>query len=65
MTPTQPRPAAPPLILIIPQSTLETMPTHLAVGIRGCEAQYHAGTWFVTVTSDVYGQWPKERQPTP
>lgn len=58
---TQPSPTAaqPLLILIIPQDALETMPTAIAVGIRGCEAAYAGGKYFVTIPSEVYNQWPK------
>lgn len=48
---------APPLILIIKESVIERMPAANAAGIRGCEAQYHAGAYYITVPADVYSQW--------
>ena len=57
-TPT-PQPALVPLILVIPQSALDKMPAATVAGIRGCEAQYHRGTWYVTVPPETYRQWPR------
>lgn len=61
-TPTQP--AAPPLILIIPQAALETMPAATLAGIQDCEKQYRAGKYYFTVPPAVYAAW-REPQPTP
>lgn len=63
---TTPPPAGcdrPTLILIIPQAALDTMPAATMAGIRGCEAQYHAGRYYVTVPAEVYAAWPKEPNP--
>lgn len=56
--PTLPRGSDDPtLILCIPQSRLETLPSALAEGIRGLEAAYHGGTYYVTVPASVYAGW--------
>lgn len=60
MTIHQPRPVEsrdPLLILIIPQSALETIPADLSAGMRGCEAVYQRGIYYVTVPAEVYCQW--------
>lgn len=60
---TTPLPAdKPALILIIPQHALEAMPAATMAGIQGCEAQYHAGNYYVTVPADVYGKWSRQEQ---
>ena len=60
MTTTTPQPAQlVPLILIIPTSALETIPAATMAGIKGCEAQYHRGTWYVTVPPETYRSWPQ------
>lgn len=50
--------SAPPLILIIAEAALETLPARLREQIRGCEAQYHRGKWFVTVPAPIWNTWP-------
>ena len=32
---------------------------NLVFRIRGCEAQYHRGTWYVTVPPETYRRWPQ------
>lgn len=61
MTPVQtPSADKPALILVIPQAALETIPASKLAGIRGCEAAYHRGKYYIAVPADVYRQWPKE-----
>lgn len=63
MTTRAPSPAAPPMILIIPQAAIESMPAVMAAGIRDCEKQYCAGTYYITVPPSVYAAWQEKEPP--
>lgn len=58
MTPPTPTDAAPPMILVIPESRLEDLPAVVYAGIQACAAAYHAGRYYVEVPHALYAAWP-------
>lgn len=56
---------APDLILVIPDSRLATLPAATVAGIRGLEAAYHGGVYYVTVPPSVYRGWREMEPPAP
>lgn len=51
------QPAPIPLVLIIPQAAVESLPAAIAEGIRGCEAQYSRGNYYITVPAARQAAW--------